>query len=853
MQTHSVLRNAQFRQFPYFSPPMAFPPDLSTSELPIQEIAPAIRKHFLTENTLILSAPPGAGKSTLLPLLLLNEPWLAGKKIIMLEPRRLAASSIAHHMASLLGEKTGETVGYRIRFETQVSQKTRIEVVTEGILTRILHADNALEDVGLVIFDEFHERRVHTELSLLLCRETQEVLRPDLRLLVMSATMDGARLAGLLHTSALESKGRVFPVDLIYAQADANPYDLAGDCARTILQAARAQDGDILGFLPGEAEIRKCAALLEHSTMFVVHPLYGRLSHREQREAISPDPAGRRKVVLATAIAETSLTIGGIKIVVDTGYTRTHVFDPASGLSRLKTVRVSVDMADQRAGRAGRLSAGTCYRMWTSATQHQLAPYRTPEIIEADLAPTILDLAQWGVDDIAALPWLTPPPAGRIAQAVETLESIGAMREHKITEHGKLINRLPCHPRIAHMLVSSQSMPTWASLATDIAALLDERDPLDQVGSADIDLRIDALRKHRSQRPAGKRFDNIERIARSYRKLIGAKEDNHHTVGKLSGRLLAYAYPAQIAQLQPGRNGLFKLSNGRTAQLEPSDPLASEPWITAALLDARGGAGRIFLGAAMDEADLADFAIKESVINWDSQRREIHAATVTRVGCLRLEQRALANPDPEKMLQAWYQGLREDGRRLLNFDVQAVQLQNRILSIRTWHPDTGWPDVSTPALLEHPEAWFAPYLGTVKKTDQLKQLNINEIIYHALSYEQQQVLENLAPSHLAVPSGSRIRIQYAADGTPPVLAVRLQELFGLRQTPRVDGGKTALVIHLLSPGYKPVQVTTDLESFWGSTYFEVRKELKRRYPKHSWPDDPLEAPALRGVPRRRPE
>lgn len=826
---------------------------LRAIELPIQEIAPAIKKHFSTENTLVLAAPPGAGKSTLLPLLLLEEPWLAGKKIIMLEPRRLAASSIAHHMASLLGEKAGETVGYRIRFETQVSQKTRIEVVTEGILTRILHEDNALEGVGLVIFDEFHERRVHTELSLLLCRQTQEVLRPDLRLLVMSATMDSEQLASLLGASTLTSEGRVFPVETIYAPTDANRYDIAGDCARTILQAAKAHDGDILAFLPGEAEIRKCETLLEHSTMFVVHPLYGRLSHREQREAIRPHPAGRRKVVLATAIAETSLTIEGIKIVVDSGYTRAQVFDPASGLSRLKTIRVSVDMADQRAGRAGRLTAGTCYRMWTSATQHRLAPYRKPEILEADLAPTVLDLAQWGVNDITTLPWLTPPPAGRVAQALETLESIGALSNHKITEHGKLLNRLPCHPRIAHMLVSSQRIPTWASLATDIAALLDERDPLDQVGSADIDLRIDALRKHRGQRPAGRRFDNIERIARSYRKLIGAPEDNDHTLGKLSGRLLAYAYPGQIAQLQPGRNGLFKLANGRMAQLESSDPLASEPWVTVALLDARGEAGRIFLGAAMDVTDLADFSVKETAIAWDSQRQEIRAETVRRVGSLRLEQRALANPNPEQLLQAWYQGIREDGSRLLNFDDQAAQLQNRILSVRTWHPDAAWPDVSTATLLGHPEAWLAPYLGTVKKAEQLKQLNIKDIIYHALPYEQQQALENLAPSHLAVPSGSRIRVQYAADGAPPVLAVRLQEVFGLRQTPRVNGGQTALVIHLLSPGYKPVQVTTDLESFWNSTYFEVRKELRRRYPKHAWPDDPLQAPATRGVPRRRPE
>lgn len=827
---------------------------LSAIELPIQAVVPEIKQRLSAANTLVLAAPPGAGKSTLLPLLLLDEPWLAGKKIIMLEPRRLAASSIAHHMASLLGENTGETVGYRIRFETQVSQKTRIEVVTEGILTRILHDDNALDGIGLVIFDEFHERRIHTEVSLLLCRETQEVLRPDLRLLVMSATMDSQQLAAMLGATALESQGRVFPIDLIYAQTDANPYDIGADCARAILQAARAAEGDILAFLPGEAEIRKCeAALLAHTSLFSIHPLYGRLSHREQREAITPHPSGRRKVVLATAIAETSLTIEGIRIVVDSGYTRTQAFDPASGLSRLKTVRVSLDMADQRAGRAGRLSPGTCYRMWTLATQHQLAPYRKPEILDADLAPTMLDLAQWGIGDVSALPWLTPPPAGRVSQAVETLESIGALHQNKITAHGKRLNSLPCHPRIAHMLASSQHQPRWASLATDMAALLDERDPLDQAGTVDIDLRIEALRKHRGQRPQGKRFDNMERIARSYRKLIGAKEDNGSPPNKLSGRLLAYAYPGQIAQLQAGGNGLYKLANGRMAQIDPSDALAYEPWLTVALLDARSGTGRIFLAAVLDGSDLAHFTAQETAIAWDSQRKEIQAATVTRVGSIRVDQRPLINPDPEKMLQAWLQGIREDGQRLLAFDKHATQLQYRILSLRAWQPDAAWPDVSTTALLADPERWLAPYLTNIKKTEQLKQLPIRDILYHALPYEQQHAVEELAPSHFTVPSGSRVRIQYFADAAAPILSVRLQELFGLRQTPRVNGGKTPLVIHLLSPGYKPVQVTTDLESFWHSTYFEVRKELKRRYPKHAWPDDPLVAQAVRGVPRRRAE
>lgn len=832
---------------------MATNRNLNAIELPIREVVPAIKQCLLTGQTVVLSAPPGAGKSTLLPLLLLDEPWLDSKKIIMLEPRRLAASSIAHHMASLLGEKPGETVGYRIRFETQVSSRTRIEVVTEGILTRILQDDNALEGIGLVIFDEFHERRIHTEVSLLLCRETQEILRPDLRLLVMSATMDSPQLAKLLGAQVIESTGRTFPVDIIYTE-DTDPYHIGAACARTIVEAARAYQGDILAFLPGEAEIRRCeTALQAYRSLFEIHPLYGRLSHREQREAIQPHPAGKRKVVLATAIAETSLTIQGIRIVVDSGYARTQTFDPSSGLSRLKTVRVTQDMADQRAGRAGRLSEGVCYRMWTSATQHQLPHFRKPEILDADLAPTVLDLAQWGISNALNLPWLTPPPTGHVAQAIDTLVSIGALLDRKITAHGKRLNQLPCHPRIAHMLIkcaSSEHQQSMASLATDIAALLDERDPIENPNTADIDIRIAALRRHREQGSPNKRFDNIERIARSYRNLISAKQDNELPEAHLSGLALAYAYPGQIAQLQPGDNGLFKLANGRLAKLEPSDELAHEPWISIAQLDARTGTGRIFLAAAVDIADLAGFTNTETSIAWDSKEQNVLAATITRVGHIKLAQHQLSNPDPEQLLAAWHQGIRQDGERLLTFDERTAQLQNRILSIRAWRPDEDWPDVSTAALLANPEDWLSPYLSNITKVEQLKQLHIADILYHLLSYEQQQALEKLAPAHLQVPSGSNIRIQYDIRTNKPTLSVRLQELFGLQHTPRVNDGNVPVVIQLLSPGFKPVQVTTDLANFWQSTYFEIRKELKRRYPKHAWPDDPLAAQPIRGVPRR---
>lgn len=771
----------------------------------------------------------------------------------MLEPRRLAASSIAHHMASLLGEKTGETVGFRIRFETQVSALTRIEVVTEGILTRMLHEDNALEGVGLIIFDEFHERRIHTEVSLLLCCETQEVLRPELRLLVMSATMDSQQLSKLLVAPVVESQGRTFPVKIIHTE-NTEPYDIAASCARTIVQAAHAHEGDILAFLPGEGEIRQCEiALQAYRGLFDIHPLYGRLTHKEQRAAIVPHPEGNRKVVLATAIAETSLTIAGIRIVVDTGYARTHTYEAASGLSRLKTVRVSQDMADQRAGRAGRLSPGVCYRMWTAATHLQLAPFRKPEVLDADLTPTVLDFAQWGISDIRSLQWLTPPPAGPLAQATEALEALGALVNGKITPHGKRLNRLPCHPRIAHMLLKSQSdgnSPTLANLATDIAALLDERDPLQNPHSVDIDLRIEALRRHRKQNHLERGWDNIERVARSYRKLIGARTDNHAPQSYLSGMLLAYAYPGQIAQLQPGGNGLFKLANGRTAKIDISDPLAHEAWISIAQMDARSGAGKIFLAAAVDISDLKEFIHNDTVIAWNTQHQEMTAAAITRLGNIRITERSLTKPNADKLLVAWHDALRQDGERLLHFDDETKQLQNRMACLTAWHPTESWPDLSTPTLLANPERWITPYLSGITKADQLRQLHLGDIIYHSLLHEQQQKLDTLAPSHFEVPSGSRIRVQYDGRTGLATLSVRLQELFGLQQTPKINNGRTPLIISLLSPGFKPVQTTSDLESFWNTTYFEVRKELKRRYPKHAWPDNPLIASPIKGVPRR---
>ncbi len=820
--------------------------DLSHIHLPIVEAIPQIRQHLAAHNTLILSTPPGAGKSTIVPLALLDEPWLQEKKIVMLEPRRLAASSIAHRMASLLGEQAGETVGYRVRFENQTSSRTRIEVVTEGILTRMLHQDNALENVGIVIFDEFHERRLHTDLSMVLCRESQQVLRPDLRLLVMSATLDTGQLSTLLQAPVVESRGRMYPVEIIHVE-EPDPTRLPEQCVRIVIRAFREKQGDILVFLPGEAEIRACEQLLlSNPTGAAIHPLYGQLSLSEQHAAIQPNRHGQRKIVLATSIAETSLTIAGISVVVDCGYTRTMVFDPQSGLSRLKTMRISLDAADQRAGRAGRLGPGTCYRMWSKATHQRMAPYRIPEILEADLTSMALDLARWGVQAIHQLAWLTPPPTTAITQAIDTLHGLEALDHHKITPHGRQIHALPCHPRIAHMLLVGKEKKMLA-LATDIAAILEERDPLGREAGADINTRIEVLRRHRAHGKQGKRFDNIEKIAHSYRKLLDTKADNGIVEAYHAGILLAYAYPERIAKARADGKGTYQLANGKRAIMPPADDLSHEPWLAIAQLDARDGLGKIFLASPVHPEYLTPFAKETERITWDTKKGSIVASCDQRIGSIVLASTPLPAPDERAIMDTLCEAVVNEGRQLLAFTESVEQWQNRVLSLRKWHPEEGWPDVSMPTLLQHPEQWLSPYLQGVRKGEELKKLDIRDILQHSLDFEKQQALGRLAPATLTVPSGSAIKLHYSSAGEPPILAVRLQEVFGLLDTPRVNDGRTPVVLHLLSPGFKPVQVTTDLRSFWQTTYFEVRKELKRRYPKHAWPDDPLHAQAVRGV------
>lgn len=820
--------------------------DPFSTGLPVADIIHEVQQQLQERTTLIVTAPPGAGKSTLLPLTLLDAEWLKGQKILMLEPRRLAAKTIAMRMADLMGEEVGKTIGYRVRFENRVSANTQLEVLTEGILTRMLHDDNALEGVGLVIFDEFHERSIHADVALALCREAQQVLRPDLRILIMSATLNLPLLSGLLQAPVIESKGRQYPVEIRYTGTQ-DEMMLAELTAREVVKASQENEGDVLVFLPGEGEIRSCAELLSKSMPSVaIHPLYGQLPPHEQFLAIMPNKQGRRKLVLATSIAETSLTIEGIRIVVDTGFGRVSRFDPASGLSKLQTVKISKDAANQRAGRAGRLSAGVCYRMWSMADQERMAEHRIPEILDADLAPLVLDMANWGVKDISQLTWLSQPPKAAVASGTETLHQLTALDEGKITAHGKALHRLACHPRIAHMLLMAEG-ESAQQLATDIAAILEERDPLGREAGVDIHLRVEALRRDRSRNSIGKKMYRISQVAESYRRMLNISESNAPADSFETGLLLAYAYPERIASARPGNNAQFQLANGKLAMMGHQDDLAHQAWIAVAHMDMREGMGKIFLAAPLNPRDLMPLVKEKEILTWDTRKGGIIATKDLRIGSIVLQSKPLKDPNPALIRKAIAKAVQSEGSSLLNFDESITQLQNRISSLRIWNPEQEWPDVSTAVLLENNEEWLAAYYDGIKKPEDLHRISLSQALLQFLGWDKQPLLEQLAPSKISVPTGNNIRIDYLPNGATPILAVRLQELFGMSDTPRINQGKISLVLHLLSPGYKPVQVTSDLRSFWNNTYFEVKKELKRRYPKHAWPEDPwTAAPVAKG-------
>jgi ATP-dependent helicase HrpB len=765
-------------------------------------------------------------------------------------------------MADLIGEKVGQTVGYRVRLDSRVSPATRIEVVTEGVLTRRLQNDPSLEGFGLVIFDEFHERSLDTDLGLALCLDMQGVLNPDLRLLIMSATIDAGPIAALLSNApVLTSRGREFPVETRYVGRHTPTASIDMLCD-VVLSAACSESGSILVFLPGASEIRQLSQRLAKARLgsqWIIAPLFGNLTHSAQNQAIRPPPAGRRKIVLSTSIAETSLTIEGIRVVVDSGLQRVPRFEQRSGLTRLVTVPVSQASADQRRGRAGRMGPGLCLRLWSQEMNATLIPAQRPEILTADLTGLVLELALWGVDDPGKLQWPDPPPKGTFDSARGLLQSLGALdSSFGITDHGRQMAALPMHPRLAHMLVAADRLG-HGEIACDLAALLGERDVVrfdPDLQDADMRIRLDLLqawRHHRSSTIQGVTVDSaaLRRVIRTadyLRRQMGCNTGNGNTVS--IGRLLGWAYPDRIARRRPGTRGKFLLTNSRGAYIDPTEPLASEEFIVAVELDGKRREARIFK-AAVYRIDilLEQFAEQlrwTEAVDWDPDRLAVAARRELKLGALTIRSQPLAEPDSQLVLEALIKGIRGQGLQCLPWTKDLKRWRERVCFLRRISEDEQqWPDLTDEGLESRLTQWLAPYLTGMTRLRDLARVDLKAALFSLLPYRQHQLLDELAPTHLAVPSGSRIPIDYSDD--IPVLAVRLQEMFGLEQTPSVGGGRQSLLIHLLSPAGRPVQITRDLAGFWQSGYHEVKKELKGRYPKHYWPDDPLYAKATARV------
>lgn len=836
------------------------------NRLPIEDVLPELRQALVQGSNALLTAPPGAGKTTGVPLALLDAPWLAGQKILMLEPRRLAARAAAHRLAVTRHEPVGGTVGYRMRLDTNVGPLTRIEVVTEGVLTRLLLRNPELEGYGAILFDEFHERSLQADTGLALALETQRLVRPDLRLLVMSATLNCGPLSTLLGGAPVIScEGRMFPVETRYLDRP-----LTGLLDAAVVQCIRrslAHDsGSLLVFLPGMAEIRRVERTLRDAGVgrnVIIAPLHGDLPQADQDQAIEPTKAGTRKVVLATSIAETSVTIDGIRVVIDGGQLRAPKFDPRSGLTRLETIGVTQDSADQRRGRAGRLEPGICYRLWTEHEQQSLAVSRPPEILEADLAPLLVDMAQWGVSDPSELGWLTPPPSGAVAQARELLLRLGALdTDGRLTPHGRQMSDLPLHPRLAHMLLRSVPLDC-VGLACDLAALLSERDILraPSARQRDIRVRLDLLEGIRGEVAAGsvprEAIGRIKRTAhqweRHLQQLTGSRRMRSPADVNRTGLLLALAYPDRIAQRQPGKDARYLLANGRGAQFTNPDPLAAEPYLVIAELDAGSQWARIDLAAPVSQKEIEELYAEEIVeseaVTWDERTGAVRASRQRRVGALVLLDEALSKPDPSLVVDALVDGIRRAGLNQLAWTPDLHEWRRRVRFLRRLEgANESWPDVSDDRLLETLEEWLAPYVHGITTLERVKRLDLTQPLHALLSPAQHRELNRLAPTHVAVPSGSSIRVDYGED--VPILAVRLQEMFGCKDTPRIVNGRVPLMLHLLSPAKRPVQVTKDLASFWTNGYPDVRKELRGRYPKHHWPEDPLTAPPTAKTKRR---
>ena len=841
---------------------------LSLPTLTITNALPSLLEALSKHANAVLQAPPGAGKSTLVPLALLPCSFIGRRKILMLEPRRLAARAVATRMASLMGENVGDSVGYRTRLESRISGRTRIEVITEGILTRMLQDDPALEDVACVIFDEFHERSLNADLGLALTLQSQETLRPDLKILIMSATLDSGAVSHLLGDApVVSSAGRSFEVAVQYV-ARRNDIALELQMANVVRSALADHPGDALCFLPGAAEIRRVVRNLESGldATIDVLPLYGDLSPAAQDAALAPARAGRRKIVLATSIAETSLTIEGVRIIVDAGLHRYTQFDPVTGMSRLETGRVSQASADQRRGRAGRLDSGVCYRLWSQSTHVSLAAQTSPEILQADLAPLGLELACWGVHEASDLRWLDAPPAAPLTQARELLQNLDALDAHqRTTEHGRAMARIGTHPRLAHMLIRAQKMGV-ARLACDLASIVSERDLLRAgVGSrdADIRLRLDVLRGGRRDLPSGMSVDDRalaqarKTSAQWQRQFDAGSAPSSREVASggdaLTGVLLGFAYPDRIGRSR-GEGGRYVLANGRGALFSEAQALTRSEFLVAAEVDGGERDARIYLAAPLTLAEIeehfAAHVIESNVIAWDTRERAVKSMRERRLQRLVLDAKPVAQPDAQAALAAVLEGIRTEGIHSLPWTRDMRQWQARVQLMRAYMPVTStgaestWPDLSDAALLATLDEWAPAWLPGITRASHFARIDLGNALRARLTFAQSAVLERDTPTHFIVPSGSRIPIDYL-DGEVPTVSVRLQEVFGLTQTPSTAAGRVPLLLKLLSPAGRPVQITRDLISFWDRGYHEVMKDLKGRYPKHYWPDDPHTAVATR--------
>ncbi len=888
--------------------------------LPVDEALPSLKEALRYGGGAVLVAPPGAGKTTRVPLALLDEPWAEGKRILMLEPRRLAARSAARYMAASLGEAVGQTVGYRVRMDSRVGPRTRIEVITEGVLTRMLQEDPELSGVAAVLFDEFHERSLHADLGLALCLQAQELLRDDLRLVVMSATLEAEPVAALMgEAPVVVSTGRAYPVETRYLPKRLDGR-LEDRTAAAVAAALRETQGDILVFLPGAGEIRRTEERLSAqlgggaASPVRVFPLHGTLPQEAQDLALAPARPGTRKVVLSTSIAETSLTVDGVRVVVDAGFSRVPRFSPRTGMTRLDTVPVSVASADQRRGRAGRQGPGVCYRLWPEQDQGQLPARTVPEILEADLAPLCLDLAAWGAAP-EELRWLDAPPAAALAQARALLRRLGALgADGAVTPHGRAMATLGLHPRLAHMALKARELGLQG-LGCQLAALLGERDVLraaeGAAPNADLRLRVEALRNAGGEaRSLGLRADPAA-LARvraeaswwlrelgstrleacrqptaspaagspvgpatagnsvgsaaagsppgsttpgnpANRTAVGSPADSTPAATSLTalsvtgadlaycGLLLAFAYPDRIGQQRS--RGRYLLSNGRGAVMAADQHLAGISYLVAAELDDQGADSRIYLAAPVELAHLETYLQEgleeEETVEWEEAAQAVRAKKRLRLGALVLKENQLQNPLAQLVTRALLTAVAKDGLEALPWTKASKQLLQRLRFMQL--ADPSWPDVAEETLLAALPDWLGPYAEGVRSKQGLARVNLGEALTGLLDWSRRQELDRFAPTHLQVPSGSRIPVDYSDPGQP-FIAVRLQELFGLTETPRIGGGRVPVVIHLLSPAQRPVQVTRDLAGFWRETYFDVKKDLKGRYPKHYWPDNPLEA------------